>query len=111
MGAHHWWTIGVTLSAQISSLGGWRGSQEACLRPLLDGSKVLIAEWRLAGALDANKRLASSRVAAVATVGKPVEGGDKMGAVLPFNRLFKPHYPWINDGLDHLGDGNPSNVE
>jgi hypothetical protein len=34
-----------------------------------------------------------------------------MGAVLPFNRLFKPHYPWINDGLDHLGDGNPSNVE
>ena len=28
-------------------------------------------------------------------------------AVPPFNHLSEPLFPWIDDGLDHLGDRNP----
>ena len=75
--------------------------------PLFCRRKILIGQWRLSRALDANKWLAGPRMAAIATVSKFVEGGDKLGAVLPFNRLFKPLYPWIDDGLDHLCDRKP----
>src|SRR5262249_35409416 len=70
-------------------------------------SKVLIAERGLVRALDANKRLAGGRVAAVAALGEAIEGGDELRAVLALDRLFKPLDARIDDGLDHLGNRNP----
>jgi hypothetical protein len=74
--------------------------------PLFPRRKILIGQWRLDWTLDANKRLAGPRVAAVAAASKLVEGGDKFSAALCPNRLFEPLYPRIDDGLDHLGDRN-----
>src|SRR6202021_1569484 len=78
-------------------------------RPLLCGRKILIADRGRVRALDADKRLAGSGMAGVAAVGQLVEGGDKLSVVFRSNRLFKPRYPRIDHGLDHLGDGKPVN--
>src|SRR5580704_18137625 len=75
--------------------------------PLLHRSKALVAEGRLARALNADERLAGAGVTGVAAVGQIVEGGDKLVIVLRSGRLFKPFYPGVNDGLDHVGDSNP----
>ena len=72
--------------------------------PLFFWRKILVGQWRRDWTLNAYKRLAGSRVAAIAAVGKLVEGGRKFGAALCSNRLFKLLYPWIDDGLDHLSD-------
>jgi hypothetical protein len=57
--------------------------------------------------LNPYKGLVRTRVAAVATAGKLVEGDAKFSATLCSNRFFKLLYPWIDDGLDHLCDRNP----
>ena len=74
--------------------------------PLFCRRKILVGQWRLDWTLDANKRLVGPRVAAVAAASKLVEGDNKFSATLCPNRLFKPLYPRIDDGLDPLGDSN-----
>jgi hypothetical protein len=53
--------------------------------------------------LNPNKGLVRTRVAAVATAGKLVEGDHKFSAALCFDRFLKLRYSWNDDGLDHLG--------
>jgi hypothetical protein len=60
--------------------------------------------------LNPYKGLVRSRVAAIATAGKLVEGGAEFSAALCSNRFFKLLDPWIDDGLDHLGDRNAVKV-
>src|ERR1700733_12986287 len=86
-----------------------RATKLALEVPLLCRSKILIADRGCARALNADKRLPGSGMAGVAAVGQLIEGCDKLGVVFRSNRLFKPLYPWIDDGLDHLGDSNPVN--
>src|SRR4051794_35539327 len=53
--------------------------------PLFFRRKILVGQWRRDWTLNAYKRLAGSRVAAIATAGKLVEGGRKFGTALCFN--------------------------
>jgi hypothetical protein len=48
--------------------------------------------------LNPNEGLVGTRVAAVATGGKFVEGDNEFSAVLYSDRFFKLPYPWIDDG-------------
>src|SRR5262249_39762570 len=69
-------------------------------------SKVLIAERRLARALDADKRLAGSGVAAIAALGQCIESGGKLRAALAPDCLLELLDARIDDGLDYPGHGN-----